>query len=155
MALETLTVAVGPDAEHRTDEVTEVVLDVAVPTGATVVLLHVFSRSAYEEGVAAAGYDPDDPPPAHTLATRLESVDLLSQELEAAGVECRIRGEIGTVTDSIVHTVEKTDSDMLFVSGRRRSTTGKAVFGSTAHDLMMNAPCPVTFVREGFGGHAT
>jgi nucleotide-binding universal stress UspA family protein len=55
------------------------------------------------------------------------------------------------VSDSIVRAVDETDSDLLFVSGRRRSPTGKAVFGSTAHDLMMNAPCQVAFVRESLG----
>lgn len=149
MGLETVTVAVGPEEEGRTAELTRAVLDVAGPASATVVLLHVFSRAAYETGVEAAGYDPADPPPAHTLATRLESVDAISRALEAAGVEYRVRGEIGEVTDSVVRTVEATDSELLFVGGRRRSPTGKAVFGSTVHRLMMEAPCPVTFVREG------
>ena len=151
MTLDTVTLAVGPDAEGRTEELTAAVLDVAVPADATVVLLHVFSQAAYEDGVREAGYDPEDPPPVHTLATRLESVDTLSQRFEEADLEYRVRGEIGSVTDSIIRTVEETDSDLLFVSGRRRSPTGKAVFGSTAHRLMMNAPCPVTFVREGLG----
>jgi copper chaperone CopZ len=85
MALETVTLAVGPDAESRTDELTEAVVDVAAPADATVVLLYVFSRAAYEEGVEEAGYDPENPPPAHTLATRLESVDRLSEALDEAG----------------------------------------------------------------------
>lgn len=152
MAIETVTVAVGPEEEVRTVELTSAVLDVALPTGATVVLLHVFSQGAYEDGVEEAGYDPEDPPPANTLATRLESVDDISRSLDDAGVEYRVRGEIGDVTDSVVRTVEDTDSDLLFVGGRRRSPTGKVVFGSTVHRLLMNAPCPVTFVREGLGG---
>lgn len=151
MGLETVTVAVGPEEEGRTTELTRAVLDVAGPASATVVLLHVFSRAAYEEGVSTAGYDPDDPPPAHTLATRLESVDAISRAFDDEGIEYRVRGEIGDVIDSVVRTVETTDSGLLFVGGRRRSPTGKAVFGSTVHRLMMNAPCPVTFVREGLG----
>jgi nucleotide-binding universal stress UspA family protein len=151
MGIDTVTLAVGPEEEGRTRELTEAMMDVATAADATVVLLHVFSQTAYEEGVEQAGYDPEDPPPAHTLASRLESVDRIAMELEAAGVEYRVRGEIGDVTDSIVHAVEETDSDLLYIGGRRRSPTGKAVFGSTVHRLMMNAPCPVTFVREGLG----
>lgn len=149
MVLETLTVAVGPKATDRTAELTTAVLDVAVPTGATVVLLHVFSESAYQEGVEAAGYDPENPPPPHTVASRLESIDAMTATLEEAGVEYRIRGEVGSVTDSIIRATEEMDSDMLFISGRQRSQTGKVVFGSTAHKVMMSAACPVTFVREG------
>lgn len=151
MALETITLAVGPEEEGRVGELTEAVLDVAKAADATVVLLHVFSQSAYDEGVTEAGYDPDDPPPANTLATRLESIDAISETLDEADVDYRVRGEIGDVTDSIVRTIEETGSDMLYIGGRRRSPTGKAVFGSTVHRLMMNAPCPVTFVRAGLG----
>lgn len=150
MGLDTVTLAVGPE-EGRLTELTDAVVDVAAPTGATVVLLHVFSQSAYDEGVAQAGYDTENPPPAHTLATRLESVDRIAAALDEADVDYRVRGEIGDVTDGIVRAVEETDSDLLYIGGRRRSPTGKAVFGSTVHRLMMNAPCPVTFVREGLG----
>lgn len=152
MTLETLTLAVGTSAEDRVDELTSALVDVAIPTGATVVLLHVFSKSAYEEGVEAAGYDPENPPPAHTLVSRLESIDRISAVLEEAGVDYRIRGEIGDEAERIVAAIEATDTDTLFISGRRRSPTGKLFFGSIAHEVMMNAPCPVTFVREGIGG---
>ena len=56
------------------------------------------------------------------------------------------------MTDEVIGAVEATGTDMLLVGGRRRSPTGKAVFGSTAHRVMMHAPCPVLFVREGFDG---
>jgi len=148
MSLEVLTLAVGPDEDTRIKEMASLVCDIAGATGATVLLLHVFSQSAYDEGVAEAGYDPDDPPPAHTLASRLENIDGLSFAFEEADIEYRIRGEIGDVTDRIVSVAKETNTDMLFVGGRKRSPTGKAVFGSTSHRVLMNAPCPVTFVRQ-------
>jgi nucleotide-binding universal stress UspA family protein len=148
MSLEILTLAVGPDDEARLEEMATLVCDIAGATGATVFLLHVFSQSAYEEGIREAGYDPENPPPAHTLASRLESIDRLSLAFEESDIEYRIRGEIGDVADSLVSVAEETDTDMLFVGGRKRSPTGKAVFGSTSHRVLMNAPCPVTFVRQ-------
>ena len=39
-------------------------------------------------------------------------------------------------------------ADLVIVGGRRRSPTGKAVFGSTAQEVMLEAPCPVMFVRS-------
>ena len=57
MTLETITLAVGPKETKRTEELKRALLDVAVPTDAMVVLLHVFSESAYREGVVEAGYD--------------------------------------------------------------------------------------------------
>lgn len=152
MALETILVAVGPKAEGRLDDIEAAVVDVAAPAAATVVLLHVFSESAYEDGVESAGYDTADPPPPHTVATRLETVSRLSDGLEAAGVDHRIRGAIGSPGSTIVREVSESDADLAFVSGTRRTPTGKVVFGRTTHHVLMNAPCPVTFVREGLGG---
>lgn len=154
MALETILVAVGPKAERRLDAMAAAVIDVARPADATVLLLHVFSESAYEEGVESAGYDPDDPPPAGTVATRLETISKLSDDLLAADVDHRIRGAVGSPSASIVRAVERIDADLAFVSGTRRTPTGKVVFGRTTHHVLMNAPCPVTFVREGLDEEA-
>ncbi|PSP66736.1 universal stress protein, partial [Halobacteriales archaeon QH_6_68_27] len=42
----------------------------------------------------------------------------------------------------------ETDADLVVVGGRKRSPAGKAVFGSTAQEVMLESPCPVTFVRN-------
>ena len=149
MSLETLVVAVGPNDDTRTEELTEAVLDIAEPTGSAVVLLHVFTERAYEEGIEEAGFTDDDPPSATELAARLEGIDILAAELETEGVPYEIRGSIGAEGETIIQETEAVGGDLLYLSGRKRSPTGKAVFGSTSHRIMMNASCPVLFVREG------
>lgn len=152
MPIDTLVVAVGPNDDTRTEELTEAVLDLAEPTSARVVLLHVFTRKAYDEGIDEAGFDPDDPPSAEELASRLEAIDLLSVALEDSNVPYEIEGEIGDEGETILQRTKEPDCDILYLSGRRRSPTGKAVFGSTAHRIMMNSSCPVLYVREGVYG---
>jgi nucleotide-binding universal stress UspA family protein len=152
MALETLVVAVGPNDDARTEELTEAVLDVAAPTGANVVFLHVFSEQAYQTGIEEAGFDPDDPPSPDELASRLEAIDSMAAELGEADVPYGIEGRIGDEADAILEAATDVDADVLYVSGRKRSPTGKAVFGSTVHRLLMDSPCPVLFVREGLHG---
>lgn len=149
MTLETLAVAVGPNDNVRTDGLSRAIIDVAKPTGATVVLLHVFSEDAYESGVADAGFDPDDPPSPDELASRLEGIDGISAALGEAGVDYEVEGTIGNERAAILRETADADADLLYVGGRKRSPTGKAVFGSTVHGLMMDSPCPVLFVREG------
>ncbi|MFQ3283685.1 universal stress protein, partial [Natronomonas sp.] len=149
MAIETLLVAIGPNDDARTDELTEAVMDVADPTDASVVLLHVFSEAAYRTGIEEAGFDLEDPPSPGELASRLEGVDTVAAALETADLGCDIVGEVGDKRETILRVAAETDADLLCASGRKRSPTGKAVFGSTVHKLMTDSPCPVLFVREG------
>ena len=152
MSLETLVVAVGPNDDTRTQELTEAVLDIADPTDATVVLFHAFTEKAYEVGIEEAGLDGDDPSPT-ALAARLEGIDALAEALEDAEIPHEIRGAIGSEAEMILRETEAVGGDLLYICGRKRSPTGKAVFGSTSHRILMNSPCPVLFVREGvYGG---
>ena len=152
MSIQTVVVAVGPEDESRAERLARVAAEVAAPTDAVVVLLHVFSEAAYEEGVREAGYDPADPPPADTLASRVQPVDAAVARLEAANVRHRVRGEVGDREKGIFDGAAAVDADRLVVGGRRRSPTGKAIFGSTSHRVLMNADRPVTFVRDGADG---
>lgn len=154
MALDTLVVAVGPNDDARTDELTRAIREVAEPADATVVLLHVFTERAYQNGIDEAGFSDDNPPSATELAGRLEGVDVIAAALEDAGIAHEIRGEIGPEGETILRETEAVDGDLLYLSGRKRSPTGKAVFGSTSHRILMNSPCPVLFVREDVYGNA-
>ncbi|MUV90834.1 universal stress protein [Halapricum sp. CBA1109] len=148
MALETVVVAVGPTEERRVDQLTETVLDVAGPHDATVVLFHAFTESAFEDGIEQYEEDPEDPPTPAEMTRRLESVARMMAELEAAGLSYEIESDIVDPKDGILAAVEDAEADMLFVGGRKRSTLGKALAGNTAHQVMMNAGCPVVFVRQ-------
>lgn len=70
------------------------------------------------------------------------------EKFEQASVDYTIRGEIGKPEDVIVRVAESIDADRVFVGGRNRSPTGKAVFGSVSQAVMLSSPCPVTFVRH-------
>jgi nucleotide-binding universal stress UspA family protein len=150
MAIETILLAVGPRDKDRIDRLTEETLDVAVPTGATVVVGHVFTSGEYDEVLDKLEFDrevsevsPDD------VAGRHATVRAIVDRLDEADVDYEIRGAVGDHADSIVELAETSDADRVIVGGRQRSPTGKAVFGSTAQTVMLEAPCPVTFVRSG------
>jgi len=53
----------------------------------------------------------------------------------------------GSPSGEILDYLDDHDVDQVVVGGRRRSPTGKAVFGSTAQKVTLNAPCPVTIVH--------
>ncbi|MFP8954509.1 universal stress protein [Natrialbaceae archaeon A-arb3/5] len=149
MTLQTVLLAVGPGDADRSDELAQAVVEVAQPADATIVLAHVFTDSEYDEvreqlefDDDAAEVDPDD------VATRHSTIRDLQAELDEYDVDYEIRGAVGEHGTTIVDLASSVDADRVIVGGRRRSPTGKAVFGSTAQEVLLSAPCPVTFVRS-------
>lgn len=147
MALETVLLAVGRGDKERVDALTETVTDVAGPAGATVVLAHVFGEDEYADVREKLDIEPTAEVTADDVAERYSTVREVRSALDAAGVDVVVRGGVGDYGDRVVEIAEDVDADLVFVGGRSRSPTGKAVFGSTAQSVMLNAPCPVTFVR--------
>ena len=148
MALETILLAVGPGDADRTDALAEAVVEVAKPAGATVVLAHVFTQEEFDDVVDRLDYDPTGEISADEVAARHATIRELTDALSSAGVNYRVRGSVGPHGESIVDLANDVSADRVVVGGRTRSPTGKAVFGSTAQEVMLSAPSPVTFVRS-------
>lgn len=149
MSLETAVVAIGPTEESRIEKLSETVYDVVEPCDVSLILYHAFSERALERGGEEIGIESEGTPDPEAVVERLESVVAMTEKLESAGIDYEVRSAVEPVVDGILRVTEETEADMVFIGGRKRSSTGKAVFGSSAHRVLMNAPCPVTFVRDG------
>lgn len=147
MALETVLVALGATDEPRIDRIVETVVDLAGPADAEVVLLHVFSDEEFAESAERLGFEQGEATP-EAVAGRNVTVRNAGKELDAAGVDYEVRGGVGDKGQRIVDTAGNVDADLVVVGGRRRSPTGKAVFGSTAQQVLLESPAPVVFVRS-------
>ncbi|MGQ3329815.1 MULTISPECIES: universal stress protein [Halorubrum] len=77
-----------------------------------------------------------------------ESVDVVEDRLAEAGVETVRRREHGDPADTIVEVAAELDVDGITMSGRRRSPTGKMLFGSTTQSVLLGAGCPVTVILD-------
>lgn len=151
--LETVLLAVGPGDTDRSGQLAEAVLEVAKPADATVVLAHVFTSTEYDEVIDRLEFDGtvDEIEP-DAVAARHSTIHELQAVFDEHGVDYEIRGAVGDHGQSIVDLAASTGAGRVVVGGRRRSPTGKAVFGSTAHEVLLSAPCPVTFVRSDGSG---
>ncbi|WP_435197321.1 universal stress protein [Natronomonas sp. EA1] len=59
------------------------------------------------------------------------------------------KGRVGDPAKKVLAEVEYSDPRYLVIGGRPRSPVGKAVFGSTAQRLLLNASCPVVSAMDG------
>ena len=147
MALETILLALGPNDRDRVDELADIVIDIAGPAVADVALAHVFTDEEFKDAASRLDFDEPEEATAVEVASRHATIRDIANRLEEAGVDYEIASEIGAHGDRIVDLANSEDADLVVVGGRKRSPTGKAVFGSTAQQVMLEAPAPVTFVR--------
>jgi len=150
MAIDTILLAVGPNDRDRADRLAEETVDVAAPTGASVVVAHVFTQEEYDVAVEKLDFDRkrDEIDPAD-VARRHEIIRNITAQLEEADIDHEVRGAVGDHGESIVDLAGEVGADRIVIGGRRRSPTGKAVFGSVSQTVLLDSPCPVTFVRAG------
>lgn len=148
MALDTLLLAVGPEESDSSDRLARTTVDIAGPSGATVVLLHVFTQEEYESTIDNLGIRDASEVTVDDVARRHGTIRSISRLFEEEGIDYEIRGAIGTHADEIVRLATEIESGLVIVGGRGRSPTGKALFGSTAQQVILAAPCPVTLVRS-------
>jgi len=148
MTLDRLLVAVGPGDDDRVGPLAATTTDIAGPAGAAVTLAHVFTEQEYEDARDRLGGEPGDEVTPDAVARRHATIRALGDALDDAGIDHDVAGRVGKHGEAIVSLASDADTDLAVVGGRRRSPTGKAVFGSTAQTVLLSAPCPVTFVRS-------
>jgi nucleotide-binding universal stress UspA family protein len=149
MSLDTIVLAVGPNDADRYERLGEEAIDIAGPAGSLVVLAHVFTEEQYTDVLETLDIDPNSEEATPGSAARRHATTReLGRMLEAAGIDYEVRGGVGDHAEEIVEIATDADADLVIVGGSKRSPAGKAAFGSTAQEVMLESPCPVTFVRE-------
>jgi nucleotide-binding universal stress UspA family protein len=78
-----------------------------------------------------------------------QDLDALDAQLAAAGIEHEVRQATSgrPATDELLSAIESDGADLLVIGLRRRSPLGKLVLGSTAQQLLLDAPCRVLAVK--------
>lgn len=77
-----------------------------------------------------------------------DSVGVVEEYLQEAGVSVSRRREHGDPTEEILDVANEIDADSIVICGRRRRPVGKVLFGSVVESVMLAADQPVTVVLE-------
>lgn len=148
-SIDTILLAIGPSDRDHVDVLLDEAIAIAGPTDATIYLLHVFSREEYDDLLDQMDIEPQSGGirPGE-LASRHHSIRTPAEQLETHDIAYEIRGVIGDPDSEIVRIAEELGADRVIIGGEGRSPTGKAMFGDHAQQILLNAPCPVTYVRR-------
>lgn len=63
--------------------------------------------------------------------------------LEDAGIDVDLDESVGDPTTAILETAEQVDANRLCVAGRKRTPTGKVIFGSVTQGIILSTSRPV------------
>ncbi|NUE02088.1 universal stress protein [Halorubraceae archaeon YAN] len=85
--------------------------------------------------------------PSGASATQIGSVRRLTEQLDDAGIGYTVREDSGNPSDAILSLAADVDADLLVIGGRKRSPTGKALFGSVTQSVILESDRPITVVK--------
>lgn len=124
--------------------------ELAAGVGADLVLVHVTTEAEFDE----RREDLADIPRRETQysvgqaleGARQFAVDVGREVLADVDVEWEAHGRLGDAADEIKAAAADFGCDHVFLTGRRRSPTGKAVFGDVAQEVILDFDGAVTVV---------
>jgi nucleotide-binding universal stress UspA family protein len=85
--------------------------------------------------------------PSGASVNQVGSVRRATEALEAADVEYSLVEESGDPAAEIVDRADELDADCICVAGRKRSPTGKALFGSVSQSVIIETDRSVLFAH--------
>lgn len=145
--VDAMTVVAAVDTSERSYNVLNQAATLAERFDETVHVVHVMTRS---EAINAetSSITSDDAVEISELRATAARVATDHLEDHPLSVDTEAVGLIGNPADEIVEYASQHNARYIVVSPRRRSQTGKILFGSVAQSILLNTSCPVVSVVE-------
>lgn len=125
---------------------------ITAAVGAELIVLNVVNKDEYTDAVQRSATKGERTKAVDELAEEAErnAVEFADSTLADEGIDAEYEavGLVGNLPDAIVNEADERDCDHVFVVGRRRSPTGKVVFGDVAQSVVLNFDGPVTVLVE-------
>ncbi|WP_255169543.1 universal stress protein [Natrononativus amylolyticus] len=137
-----MTIVAAVDRSERTHDVVREAERLAEAFGDDLHVIHVLTRSEFVDLGQTSVESGESIDMKRVRAVAREFADEAVGDRTLA-VPVETVGLMGDPASRIVEYADDTNARYLVVSPRRRSPAGKAVFGSVAQSVVLNAECPV------------
>jgi len=117
-------------------------------------------RAALELGISEAKLRNTDLVVVHSLhgvgvdddedvLTSDRELEIIDEELSKEGITYSIHNFVrgNAPAEDIVQAASDLGGELIVIGLRQRTSAGKFLLGSNAHDILMSAPCPVLTIR--------
>lgn len=140
-----MVIVAAVDRSDRATAVVEQANELAEAFDDTVHVVNVLTTSEFIDlgSTQAKEGDPVDMDSVRSVATDVaeKAASSLDGQYEAIGL-------MGDPANEVVNYATEQGARYIVVAGRKRSPAGKALFGSTAQSIIMNAECPVVMSTD-------
>lgn len=133
------------DTSERAPDVLSQAATLAEQFGEHLHVVHVMKRSEAIDAETSS-ITKDDAVTIEELRATAARVATDFLDEQSVAVDTEEVGLIGNPADEIVEYARQHDMRYIVVSPRKKSQTGKLLFGSVAQSILLNAPCPVVSV---------
>lgn len=134
-------------AEEKIRRLMTVASEIAIGTNAELVLYQVSRPTDEDRKEMADITGRENRYRSGTEGGRAFTEDLASELLDEA-IEYEVHSAIGQPAERILQAIKSYECDHLFMTGRQRSPTGKAVFGDSTQNVLLETSVPVTLVMQ-------
>ncbi|QIO25383.1 universal stress protein [Haloarcula sp. JP-L23] len=135
-----MVIVAAVDRSDRASLVVEEAEELAEAFDETVHVVHALTRSEFLDlGITSAQAEE----PLDMEQVREAAADMAEDATDGLSIPHESVGLVGKPASEVVKYAKENDARYIVVSPRKRSRTGKVLFGSTAQSVLLNAPCPV------------
>ena len=140
-----MVIVAAVDRSDRADVVIQEAKVLAEAFDDTIHVVHVIAKSEFNDIAVSMAKEKKEIDVESVRNAASNIAEEAAKSLDGSFVTVGLNGN---PAEEVVNYAHEQDAQYIVVAGRKRSAAGKALFGSVAQSILMNAECPVVMSTE-------